>query len=265
MRKIFSRLFIVFIICTISYHAFANENDSAPSRQYIELRIYHASDTTQLGMIHRYLQNALLPALHRKGIEKAGVFASVENDTAADKKVYVLIPYKSLEAFTSLSGQLEKDNQYNSAGSEYLNTVYNKPAYRRYETILIHAFEEGPIVTSPELSGPKSERIYELRSYEGPTERLYQNKVQMFNKGGEVKLFKRLDFNAVFYGEVIAGSHMPNLMYMTSFNDRTAREAHWKTFSDDPEWKHLSSLPEYQHNVSKADIIFLHPTSYSDL
>jgi hypothetical protein len=35
--------------------------------------------------------------------------------------------------------------------------------------------------------------------------------------GGEVPLFVRLGFNAVFYGEVIVGSHMPNLMYMTTF------------------------------------------------
>jgi len=44
-----------------------------------------------------------------------------------------------------------------------------------------------------------------------------------------------------------------------------SREAHWKTFSADAEWKKLSALPEYQHNVSKADIVFLHATDYSDI
>jgi hypothetical protein len=86
----------------------------------------------------------------------------------------------------------------------------------------------------------------------------------MFNEGGEVALFKRLNFNAVFYGDVIAGSRMPNLMYMTSFENMTERDAHWKTFSDDPEWKALSSRTEYQNNVSKIDINLLRATDYSD-
>jgi len=63
---------------------------------------------------------------------------------------------------------------------------------------------------------------------------------------------------------VVSGSHMPNLMYMTTFNSKDDRESHWKTFSNDPVWKQLVALPEYQHNVSKADITFLFPVDYSD-
>ena len=87
----------------------------------------------------------------------------------------------------------------------------------------------------------------------------------MFNQGGEIELFKKLGFNAVFYASVLAGAHMPNLMYMTSFENKAARDQHWKTFGDDPFWKHLSAQPEYQHNVSHIDIVFLHPTEFSDL
>ena len=32
---------------------------------------------------------------------------------------------------------------------------------------------------------------------------------------------------------------MPNLMYMTSFENKAARDEHWKTFGSDPEWKKL--------------------------
>ena len=39
----------------------------------------------------------------------------------------------------------------------------------------------------------------------------------MFNAGGEIDIFTKLNFNAVFYGDVIVGSHMPNLMYLTCF------------------------------------------------
>ena len=78
-------------------------------------------------------------------------------------------------------------------------------------------------------------------------------------------LFLRLGFNAVFYASVLAGSHMPNLMYMTTFDNMAAREQHWKDFNANPFWKQLVASPQYQHNVSHVDIVFLHPTDYSDL
>ena len=121
-----------------------------------------------------------------------------------------------------------------------------------------------PKMQASPLDGPRAERVYELRSYESATERLYLNKVDMFNAGGEVKLFDRLDFNAVFYGEVISGAKMPNLMYTTTFSDQASRDTLWKTFFDSPEWKELKANPIYQHNVSHIDIMFLYPTEYSD-
>jgi len=87
----------------------------------------------------------------------------------------------------------------------------------------------------------------------------------MFNTGGEISLFKRLGFNAVFYGSVIAGSRMPNLMYMTTFENMAARDAHWNTFRVDAEWKKLSAMEYYKNTVSKNDTILLTPANYSQI
>ena len=122
-----------------------------------------------------------------------------------------------------------------------------------------------PKITPSKLTGTKSERVYELRSYESASERLYRNKVRMFNQGGEIDIFSRLAFNPVFYGEVIFGSKMPNLMYMTSFDNMKSRDEHWKAFGEDPAWKKLAAMPEYQKNVSHSDIYFLRPADYSEL
>ena len=116
----------------------------------------------------------------------------------------------------------------------------------------------------PNLKAPKNERVYELRSYESASEKIFANKVQMFNEGGEIIIFKRINANAVFYSEVIAGSHMPNLMYMTCYENKADRDAHWKVFSADAAWKTLSAKPEYQHNVAHIDITFLQPMDCSD-
>jgi hypothetical protein len=234
------------------------------SREFYQITVYHFTSAEQENAIDGYLKNALVPALHRRGIKSVGVFKARANDTASDKRMYVLIPFKHIEEVANLSSRLLEDQQYLQNGKEYLDAPFDKTPYVRMENIVLLAFELAPRMSAPNLSSPKSDHVYELRSYESGTEKLYRNKVQMFNQGGEIKLFDRLKFNAVFYAEVISGCRMPNLMYMTSFENMQERDAHWKTFGQDPEWKNLSSLPEYQKNVSKSDIMLLKAAEYSD-
>lgn len=239
---------------------------AAPKQEYYSLRIYSLKTADQEARIDTYLQTALLPALHKLGIPEVGVFKALDNDTAAVRHVYVLIPFKSVEQWLDMDKTLARDPQYASVGRDYIEATYDNPAYSRMESIFLLAFPDMPHHAIPTaLQGPHAERIYELRSYEGPTEKYFANKVQMFNEGGEIPLFQRLGFNAVFYASVISGPHMPNLMYMTSFDNMPSREQHWKDFSADPVWKQLVASPQYQHNVSHVDIIFLHPATYSDL
>jgi len=266
MKKAFGIIIFFFTLFFISLITVRGETiKPAETKNFFELKIYHFKNNDQLALVEKFLQKALMPALHKAGIATVGVFKPVGNDTVIDKKIYILIPYKTLDQFEKLPAKMEEDAVYQQAASEYLNTSYDKPVYDRIETILMQAFEYMPMLKKPKLSGNRSDRIYELRSYESATEKLYKNKVKMFNQGGEVTLFDRLGFNAIFYAEVISGSRMPNLMYMTSFENMASRDEHWKAFVDDPEWKKLSAMPEYQNNVSKIDISFLTSTEYSDL
>jgi len=260
-RKVYARLLQLFLVIAMSGMALTGYSKKG-GRYYYQIKIYHLKTTDQEAKLDNFLQTAYLPALHRAGIPNVGVFKPVDKDT--EQVVYVFIPFKSWKEYEELDGKLDADNQYQTDGKQYINAPYNDVPYKRIETILLKAFEQAPAPTLPQLTAAKADRVYELRSYESYTEKLYKNKVTMFNKGDEIGLFKRLGFNAVFYSEVLAGTHMPNLMYMTTFNNKDDREAHWKTFGDDPYWKTLVAKPEYQHNVSKAVITFLHPTDYSD-
>lgn len=243
----------------------ADTVNAAPGQEFYELRIYTFKTPEQLQRTETYLEKALLPALHRQGNLRVGVFRPVETDSTYGKKLYVLIPHKTLEAFDKQESLLAKDKAYLEQGNDYLNALYTNAPYQRIQTILLKAFSGMPIAAKPDLKNPVNERVYELRSYEGHTEKIYRNKVEMFNAGDEVGLFKRLGFNAVFYGEVLSGANMPNLMYMTTFENKASRDAHWKAFVDDAQWKTLSAMPEYKNNVSKIEIFFLRPTTYSDL
>jgi len=264
MKRNTNNLISALLLSVILIGQFSFSYAGKPKREFYQITVYHYTSAAQEKLIEQYLQAALLPALHRAGISSTGVFKAIANDTSADKLLYIFIPVKNLEMITTIDQKLKNDAVYNKDGEEYINAVYTQPPYKRKEVILLQAFPLAPEMQLPQLSSAKKERVYELRSYESVTEKIFQNKVQMFNEGDEIGLFKQLNFNAVFYGEVIAGSKMPNLMYLTSFENMADREAHWKAFGSDPYWKKLSAMPEYSNNVSHIDITFLRPVDYSD-
>ena len=241
------------------------KSSGAAKQQYYEIRIYTISGPAQEKMVDAYLRDAYLPALHRAGIAKAGVFKPVETDTASfGKLIYLFIPFKTIEQYAELPGILEKDKVYAEAGKSFVDAPFDNPPYQRQQSILLKAFLFMPQFAAPSFTTPVTERIYELRSYESATEAKAAKKIEMFNQGGEIALFEKLKFNAVFYGEALAGNQKPNLMYMTTFSDMKSRDEHWKAFGGSPEWKKLSGLAEYNNTVSKNNTHFLHPASYSD-
>jgi hypothetical protein len=265
---LFNNIMKKLILIALTIVTFTAMQSFAAGKDFYQIRIYHLKNAEQEQVVENYLEKAYLPALHRAGISKAGVFKNIKANKA-DKKddllIYVFVPYKSVNDLSKIEGKLMKDKVYSQDGSAYLDAPYNKTPYDRIETILISAFEMAPHFTLSGVTAPKAERVYELRSYEGPTEKLFQSKVKMFNTGDEIGLFKRLGFNAVFYGSVVAGSRMPNLMYMTTFANRADREKHWDAFSNDSQWKTLSAVEEYKNTVSNSTITFLYPTNYSDI
>jgi len=262
MKKIFFSSILSILLSVLIYNQAAAEA-AAKSGYYYEIKVYHISSSSQEASIDSFLQYRFVPIMHTADINNIGIFKPIGNDTATDKKVYVFTPYKSLKQWESVNR--ETTDKLDATGSGYTNAAFDKPAYVRMETIFLKAFEKMPSAAAPTFTGSRAERVYELRSYESASEKIFRNKVEMFNKGGEVDIFNRLGFNAVFYAKVLFGAKMPNLMYMTSFENMTSRDEHWKAFGNDPAWKKLSAMPEYQNNVAHIDIVFLRSTNYSDL
>jgi len=262
MKLSFTLKKISILLIALSFNSLIRAQED--SRQFYQLRIYSLETAEQVKITDNYLKDNFLPALKKLNISNIGVFKSRPTEKDTINKIYVLIPFSSLNEFQMIEDKLSSNQAYLSGDSNYMKALHDNPPFQRMETILLKAFKDMPIIKPSPLSGPRKDRIYELRSYESPTEAYFKNKVEMFNDGGEIRLFKRLNFNAVFYSEVIAGPKMPNLMYMTTFANQESRDAHWKLFVDAPEWKEMSSLTKYQNNVSHIDIMFLYPTEYSD-
>lgn len=250
-------LLFIFVV----FNSFA----APPAKQmYYEVKIYRIKDKTQETIMDAYLKDAYLPALHRAGIPTVGVFKPIEADTAFGKLIYVFIPFKTIEQYAQLSDKLSKDQVYAQAGKEFLDAPYNNPPYVRYESILSKAFSHMPQFRVPTFTTPKSERIYEYRSYESATEAKAAKKIYMFNEGGEIGIFESIGANAVFYGQVILGSQMPRLLYMTTYADMKSHDERWVAFRNHPDWKRISAMEEFKNTTSKTRAYLLHPTSYSD-
>ncbi|AMR32213.1 NIPSNAP family containing protein [Mucilaginibacter sp. PAMC 26640] len=251
--KMRSVLLLLFVLLTVSSMA------SAASGYYYQIKIYHFKNDVQEQAVDSYLKDSYLPVLHKLGVKNVGVFKPMATDTA--KRTYVFIPFKSWKDLQDFDSKVV--DAEDGAGKAYLDAAYNQAPYTRMETIVLSAFATRTSPVVPKLAAPKADRVYELRSYESPTEKLHYNKVKMFNSG-ETDLFDRINSNPVFYGSVVAGSHMPNLMYMTAYNSMADRDKHWDAFGSAPEWKALIAQDQYKNNVSRNDIVFLHPTDYSD-
>lgn len=243
---------------------FFSQLASAKSRDFYQIQTYRLKNVAQEQRVDNFLAKAYLPALHRAGIKNVGVFKPIGSDTASNKQIIVWLPLKSLDQLDQLQTLLAKDETYQKNGADFLNAPFDNVPFQRKESILLKSFSDVPNYFIPSHTTKPSQRVYELRSYEGPTENLFRQKVKMFNEGGEINLFKSLDFNAVFYAEVISGDVMPNLMYLTTFADMPSHDAHWAAFVQSPDWKKLSAKEEYKHTVSRSVKKLLYPTDYSD-
>jgi len=190
-------------------------------------------------LVEGYFKDALIPALNRLGNKNIGVFTELKPE--GQTKLYALIPYTSLDEFMVVQDKLANDKAYMEAGSAYLNAPATEPAYDRIQSSLLKAFAHHPKLQAPEQKA----RIFELRRYEHATESAGKKKLEMFNDAGEIDIFKRLGFNPVFFGETLVGDARPNLIYMITFADMAAHDAHWKSFGSDAEWKKISAIPEY--------------------
>jgi hypothetical protein len=233
-------------------------------REYYELRRYHLRAGPQEKLTDEFLRQALVPALNRLGISPVGVF-NVEIGPLSPSR-YVLMPGDSADALLSVEARLGQDDEYLKAGAAFLNAPAQQPAYVRMESSLMRAFEGMPRLAVPAATAQRRSRLFELRTYESPSDQDHKRKVEMFNSG-EFDIFQKAGFWQVFYGDTLIGPRLPNLTYMIGFENLADRDKKWAVFGSFPEWKKLSNSPRYAFEdiVSNITNVILGPTEYSQI
>jgi NIPSNAP protein len=242
----------------------AQGTPDSKGREFYELRRYHLSSGPQRKLCDDFFRDALVPALNRLSISPVGVFdLTIGPDTPS---IYVLMPSLSLETLVTAETRLAQDAEYLKAGAPFLNAPAIAPAFLRMESSLMQAFEKIPKLKLPPATAANGPRVFELRTYESPSDQDHKRKVEMM-QSGEEEVFAKAGFSQVFYGDTLIGSRLPNLTYMLSYESVSDRDKRWAAFRTAPEWKAMSSQPRYAFEaiVSNITNVILTPTAYSQI
>jgi hypothetical protein len=239
----------------------AAQTPEQEARQFYQLRRYNLVRGPQLKLAENFVRDALIPAAKRMGLGPVGAFTlEFGEQTPA---YYVLIPGSSIATVAQFDLRLAEDAEFLEAAAPFWNPAAAAPAFQRVEISLLAAFKGWPRITPPDTS---SKRIFQLRTYESPSNFDHLRKIEMFHSG-EIEIFSKVGCHPVFFSDVLAGPRLPKLTYMLSFDGTSELEASWQKFFNDPEWKKLQADPRFSSPqiVSNITNLTLSPLECSQI
>jgi hypothetical protein len=257
-----------FLSASVAASAFvmtgSGQAQAPTGREFYQTRRYALQNGPQTKLTEDYFADALIPAVGRMGMGPVGAFrVDLGPETPT---FYLLIPGSSVQGLAELDLRLAEDAVFMKAAEPFWNATAAAPAFERVESSLLAAFAGWPRLTPPASAAAKGKRIFQLRTYESPSNGDHVRKVEMFHSG-EFEIFLKAGFHPVFFGDTLIGSRMPCLTYMLSFADQAELEACWKLFSNDPDWKKLSTSPRFASDqlVTNITNLVLSPLGCSQI
>ncbi len=237
---------------------------AAAGREFYQMRRYALQSGPQTKLTEDYFADALIPAVTRMGMGPVGALRlDFGPQTPA---FYLLIPGSSIQVLAELDLRLAEDAAFMKAAEPFWSATAATPAFERVESSLLAAFAGWPRITPPASAATKGKRIFQLRTYESPSNGDHVRKVEMFHSG-EFEIFLKAGFHPVFFGDTLIGSRMPCLTYMLSFADQGELDAKWELFRNDPDWKKLSTSPRFASDqlVTNITNLVLSPLGCSQI
>lgn len=232
-------------------------------QMYYQMIRFQLTSNALKGRFEKYWKEAAIPALNRLGLSPIGVLRSKFGSHGLD--YLVIIPHPSLESFETAWDKVAQDAQYQAAGKGLIDPPMDSPLYYRMQTSLLKAFTHLPNIEIPEHIKGKKGRMYEVRIYESHNRQKAKLKVEMFNEGGEIALFKETGLNPVLFGETLAGEKMPNLTYILGFESMAEHDRAWDAFRTSDGWAKLKVNPRYKDTVSSVTDIIYSPAGCSQM
>lgn len=230
-----------------------------------ELRSYHLVHGPMRQRLDAYLADAFIPAARRAGCGPVGAFTTAIGPDSPT--VHVLIPHRSLADFAALPGRLAADARHVAAARPFADAPPGDPPYVTLDVKLMRAFPHLPRVEVPAATGTGTGRIFELRTYHSHGDAAGATKIDMFDTGGEIAIFRRNGLTPVFFAQDLTGARLPSLTYLLTFPDLATRERNWGRFGADPAWRALIATPGLTDPEITTGIMnqILAPTPYSQI
>jgi len=229
---------------------------------YYLLRVYDMRHVDAVA-IDSYLQDAFMPAVKRLGVGPVGVFTGWAGEQSLTGR-YVLFGSESLDLLANLDRALAEDGDHERRGAGFLAADTGRPAFARLKSTLIRALPGLPrLHTPPSLVG-RAGRLFELRTYEQPTQETHLRKSQMFVEV-EHAMLGRAGFDGVMYGQDLVGDRLPRITYLWCYPDLAARQRAEEEFFGDAAARSMFQDPRWAGIPSAIANTIIRPTPYSDL
>jgi len=241
----------------------ASAQPAASGQQYFEWITYHLPLGSRRSMVANYYRDVAIPAFNRAGINNIGVFNvrhGINNPT-----LHAIIPHPSLESIVTLNDRLLDDKNFVEAGGNFLKSPSDAMGFVSMEKQILKAFTHLPQIQIPKQKLANRSRIFHVRIYEAPSLTASKRKIHMFNEGGEIDIFKKTGLQPILFGETIAGTRVPNLIYLLAFDDFSDMSKSWDTFRVDPDWVKLRDDPYYEDTVTTINDWVWTPTAFSQI
>jgi hypothetical protein len=230
-------------------------------RRVFTLEQYYLKNGSQVQRIHDHISKAALPAL---GKVHSGPKIVLEALIAAHQpQVAVILGFESIEELWSVRSKVITDQELARSYESWES--HPEQPYEHFSTALLEATDYMPELVN-DREPRKSPRIFELRTYHSPTWRQLRALHERF-AGPEIRIFHRVGVHPVLYTSTLVGNDMPNLTYLTPFDDLASREKAWNAFSADPEWVRVrkESIDRHGQISSVIQIALYRATTYSPI
>ena len=228
-------------------------------RRVFTLEQYFLKNGSQVQRIHDHLSKAALPAL---GKVHSGPKIVLEAMVAPHQpQVAVILGFESVEELWSVRSKVINDADLGKAYEAWES--HSEQPYEHFSTALLEATPYSPDLAN-DKEPRKASRIFELRIYHSPTWRQLAALHERF-AGPEIKIFHRVGVHPMLYSSTLIGANMPNLTYLTPFEDLASREKAWNAFAADPEWIQVrkESIDKHGQISARIEISLWKATPYS--
>ena len=229
--------------------------------KYYALESFYMRQGAQPARLHEYLRGSALPALRKA---HTGPLIVLDSLIAPHMpQVMLILGFPSLDEWENLRRKLAEDQAYSQARAALDGD--SEPPYDTQANVLVEATDYSPEI-APDAEPRKTSRIFELRVYHSPTRRQLRALHERFSSA-EIKIFHRSGIHPILYSQTVFGPNMPNLTYLTPFENLAAREKAWEAFGADPEWAKVrkESVDKHGQISSVIQISFFRATAYSPI